>query len=198
MPMMPEEPTPAMIEAVASQLVSFLDCRQHAARRWAEILYDRFVEASRPPAAKKQSIDPRYDWPVTHIQAWLCEAMRTIEAADLPRNSFPAGFQSCMPPVVRSYAEAYSSEAPRLRRPKPTASQIDRMEHCVQWLLWLTDDARMLVARKCQGTPWPRLAQIDKRSERTLRNHFAMAIEAIGARLTATQPRLGCFLNDPE
>ena len=196
--MLPEIPTPQMVEAAAAQLVAFLDCREHKARRWAAILYQAFVEASLPPAAKKQHIDPRYDWPTGHIQAWICEAMRTVEASDLPRNSFPAGFQSCMPPVVRNYAEAYSSEAPRLRLPKPTAAQISRMEHCVQWLLWLTTDARWLVARRCQGTPWPRLAQIDKRSERSLRYHFSSAIDAISARLTATQPRLGCFLNDPE
>jgi hypothetical protein len=55
--------------------------------------------------------------------------------------------------------------------------------------------ARYPGARK--GIPWPKLAELDRGSERTLRYRFAAALDALSAPLTATQPRLGCFLEDP-
>jgi hypothetical protein len=85
---------------------------------------------------------------------------RFIEAADvmkrLPDVRVP-GYFSTWPAVLCEFADLVGQKPVPMRRPRPTADAIDRMEEALQWLRWLKPDEAKLVWMRATGVRWKEL-----------------------------------------
>ena len=113
--------------------------------------------------------------------------LRLVEAADalrrLSMNGMkPTGLRSQWPDVVHRFEEAYGWTATRMRPPRPSPSEITRMDEAIGWLLWLEGEERKLVWARSAGLSWRRIEDMDGRSVRTLQHLYTSALRRIHRR----------------
>ncbi len=193
---MPERATKAMIAAGAELLRAFLDCSPQAAKRWAQQVYDamaRAHELDRAILLVEGAAPAAGHWDAEAVKDYLAEAADTLRRLPMDRSARPAQLRAGWPEVVHSYAEAGTNEAPELRISPPDPIAIARLDRVLEWMLWIPEDSRLIVSARAHGLSWPRIAERDGRSERTLRYRYEDAIDAILSRLRATTPRIYPF-----
>lgn len=193
---LPDHPTEEMIAAGARQLEDFLDFRASTARRWAQQVFVAMLEAYTDEQLRARAA-VRYWWPPAFVESWVFETSQTLRRMPAGPNAWPAPMRAAWPPIVRNTAEAYGALPAEVRPITPSAEQIGRAEQVCTWLLWLTDDVRLIVAAHAERIPWPKIARRDGRSERTVRYRYASGIEAMAFKLSHTTPRRSPFLADP-
>lgn len=122
------------------------------------------------------------EWTTDAVEAELRRAMVILKR--LPnRGIAPAGFQSCMPQVVRDFFEAYGADegAPRLIA---SIQDVGRMDRALGWLSWLeTRNDCVIVTAAAIGVSWRRIGWVVRRSHEHCRMRHKRAVEIICARL---------------
>lgn len=189
MPPIPARPTQPMVAAGAAELVNYLGVRETAARRWAENI---FTVMALCVAEDVQIPTPgiRYNWDDTCVKLYLSEWATTLRAT--PSRLWPQRLKALWPSTTSDFWAYNAAEIVSLPLP-PSAAAIDRADKVIEWLLWLTPDARLLVAGRANRVPWQRLATRLGWSERTLRYRHADAVDSITFRLQRTWPRVRPF-----
>lgn len=146
----------------------------------------------------------------------LEEAARTLKRVPNPPNSAPAGYRGYWPEIVRQWHDAWTAtmgrledsewhddvaDEPELTPPKPTPSEISRMDEALGWLMLIDGedkwrgvrdseetaaDRRLIVWLKATGISWRRLSKIDKkgRGRHALQIIHARAIEKLRRKLS--------------
>jgi hypothetical protein len=90
------------------------------------------------------------DWTTTQVQDRLELAAGVMRQMPGVR---PQGFFNAWPEYFHTFADQVGQE-PRMRRPRPSPSEITQAEEAMLWLRWLeVDDARLVWAR-AEGTAW--------------------------------------------
>jgi hypothetical protein len=92
-------------------------------------------------------------------QKWTHEmvAERMEEAAEtlkhLPMDG-PRDIRSAWPPIIQDFWDAYGWEKATIRLGPPSPQAIQRMDECLEWLLWLDAGQMKLVWAKAENIPW--------------------------------------------
>lgn len=90
------------------------------------------------------------DWTTTQVQDRLELAAGVMRQMPGVR---PQGFFNAWPEYFHTFADQVGQE-PRMRRPRPSPSEITQAEEAMLWLRWLeVEDARLVWAR-AEGTAW--------------------------------------------
>jgi hypothetical protein len=107
------------------------------------------------------------------------EAAGVLRAVRLTARDRPQRLSARWPDVVHQAMLAYGWSEARVRPPQPQPAAIDRLDETLSWLWPLADDERRLVMARAFRIPWPRIAGLDGRSERTLRTVHRRVLERI-------------------
>jgi hypothetical protein len=74
----------------------------------------------------------------------IYEAAQTLRRLpDRESSLLRAGERCAWPTIILSYWEAYGQNAPRMRLPAPSATQISEMEEVLGWITWLGKQDRL-------------------------------------------------------
>lgn len=138
--------------------------------------------------------DERY-WNRDTVRAALIEAGRTLRALRM-RGLWPGEIRSAMPDPVRSWWEAYSTEAAPLRAAQPGPGQIGRLDQVMGWIAGRgTVAARRTLWALALGLPVVVEARARQCSRQTVHQHRRRELLALVADLNqpplvAAPPRL--------
>jgi len=122
-------------------------------------------------------------WTVDDVREWLSEAMRTLRRLPLPPHGFPARLRSAMPEPLQEALQAENGPT-RMRRPPPSAAQIDRLDRCLEWLMWVEKpEDRMVVSAIALGLHLRKAGRMAGRSHEWARRHEKAALQGIVDRL---------------
>jgi hypothetical protein len=119
------------------------------------------------------------------VKARFEEAAETLRALRLGPRDRPTTQLTACPEVVHQAMLAYGWTDARVRRLAPSPAAIDRLDETLAWLWPLAGDERRVIMARAFRLPWRRIAEIDGRSERTLRTVHARALTAIARRGSA-------------
>ena len=99
---------------------------------------------------------------IEYVQTRLADAAETLRAIPVPRG--PAEPRNSWPDFIRSYAEAYDSDAKRAEleagaagQAIATPKQITEMEQALAWPAWPALIPPRFVWARAGGCPWWRL-----------------------------------------
>jgi hypothetical protein len=89
------------------------------------------------------------------VKRRLREAGRTLRRIQLPSDyARLRNLRVCWPEMKRElFKDAPKDSTPTLR-PRPTPYQIDRLDECLGWLMWLDREPRMLIGAWMLSHPW--------------------------------------------
>lgn len=122
-------------------------------------------------------------WTVDDVRERLAEAMLTLRRLPLPPHGFPGRLRSAMPVPLQEALQAEAGPT-RVRRPPPTAAQIDRLDRCLEWLTWVEKpEDRMVVSAIALGLHLRKAGRMAGRSHEWARRHEKAALQGIVDRL---------------
>lgn len=73
------------------------------------------------------------------IEDSLRRATNTLLSARLAKNSFPPEMRSAMPEPINNWWEAYGKSEITIRRPQPTAKDLQHLESVLPWFYSISD-----------------------------------------------------------
>ena len=126
-------------------------------------------------------------WTPLLVETYVVEAADVLER--LP-DTTRLGYASTWPPMIREFWEAFGWQEAVLKRPRPSAAAIDRMDMALQWLSWLdVDDAKIVWLRAC-GKPWKEVCWRSGLARAAAHQHWMFALCVIAWKLNGqTMPR---------
>ena len=124
-------------------------------------------------------------WTIELIRDRMHEAMQTLQYLPMPRYGRPDRLRTSLPVLVQDTLIAdQPCGTARLRYPPPTAQQVDRLDACLEWLLWITDARkRKVVTGLAQGLPLRKIGFLVGRSHEWVRRTEKTALQQIVNRL---------------
>lgn len=81
------------------------------------------------------------------------DAARTLRRLPNPPGSGPRGYGQSWPDYVQDAKHAYGYHEATIRV-APSASDIQNMEECFEWLSWLKPDDARIVWMRAEGARW--------------------------------------------
>lgn len=123
---------------------------------------------------------------VREIEDRLEEAARTLRRLPNPPGSTPRGYGSSWPDYVRDPWHAYGYSQARMKV-IPSASDIQRMEECLDWLRWLAPDDARIVWMRAEGHRWRQVCIAAGCVRQTAWRRWAAALLSVSKRLTAQE-----------
>ena len=122
-------------------------------------------------------------WTREQVAARLAEAADTLRRLPDPDRIYRMGARSAWPDVVRAAAEAYGAAPVRTRLGPPGPGAIDRLDHAMVWLGWLSEPQRRIAWALACGASVSGLARRIGCHRNTVANRHAQALDALVARL---------------
>lgn len=146
---------------------------------------NRVGQPGEPVRSRLVDVAPGTIWSTGVVLKRLEHAAAVLMDMRAGRHAWPSSRITAQHDVVRSFWDAYGSEAARLSRVMPSGRDIDRADEALGWLLWLEPGDVPLVFGRALGVKWRHLVRRLRMSERGLRTRHRRAVFAIVLRLNA-------------
>jgi hypothetical protein len=126
------------------------------------------------------------EWNARIVEDRLEEAAITLRRLPNPAGSGARGFGSSWPDYVREARHAYGYHEAQMRV-IPNASEIQRMEDCIDWLRWLDPEDARIVWLRAEGARWRQVCIRAGCVRQTAWRRWAAALLTIAAHLNAAE-----------
>ena len=112
------------------------------------------------------------------------EAARTLRRLPSPPGSGPKGYGNAWPAYVQDARHAYGYHEVQMRV-VPSASDIQDMEECIEWLAWLKPDDARIVWMRAEGARWRQVCWRVGIARSTAHRRWAAALLTVAKNLEA-------------
>jgi hypothetical protein len=112
------------------------------------------------------------------------EAARTLRRLPNPPGSGPKGYGNAWPEYVQDAWHAYGYHEAQMRV-VPSASDIQQMEECLDWLAWLKPDDARIVWMRAEGARWKQVCWRIGVVRSTAHRRWAAALLTVAKHLEA-------------